>query len=114
MARELARGEIWMYRFASPDRRRPVLILTRPVLLRVLETATVAAVTSTVRGSPTEVILGVEDGLKAVSCVNLVNVFTVRQADLRKYVGMVSSEKMRAVCRALAIACCCEDATVQS
>ena len=113
MARELARGEIWLYRFASPDRRRPVLILTRPVLLRVLETATVAAVTSTVRGSPTEVILGVEDGLKAVSCVNLVNVFTVRQSDLRKYVGMVSSEKMRAVCRALAIACCCEDATAQ-
>jgi mRNA-degrading endonuclease toxin of MazEF toxin-antitoxin module len=76
--------------------------------LRVLETATVAAITSTLRGSPTEVIVGIEEGLKRTSCVNLVNVFTVRKSDLHKYVGSLPSEKMREVCRALVLATGCD------
>lgn len=108
MAREVARGEIWQYRFAPPDKRRPVLVISRNALLSVLETATVVAITSTLRGSPTEVALGVEDGLKDVSCANLANVFTVRRADLRKYVGTVAPERMKLVCRALSIACGCD------
>jgi mRNA-degrading endonuclease toxin of MazEF toxin-antitoxin module len=69
---------------------------------------TVAAVTSTLRGSPTEVAVDVDEGLKGPSCVNLCNVYTVRQQDLRTFVGTVGAEKMRAVCRALAIACACD------
>lgn len=110
MARRIGRSEIWQYRFASPDKRRPVLILTRPALLDVLHTATVAAVTSTLRGSPTEVELDTEEGLKTRSCVNLTNVFTVRQSDLRQFVGTVSAEKMGRICRALAIATGCDTA----
>ncbi len=109
MARSVARGEIWQYRFASPDKRRPVLVLTRDSLLGHLHTATVVAITSTLRGSPTEVELDpLATGLRTVSCVNLVNVFTVRQADLRRYVGAASVDTMRQVCRALAIATGCE------
>ena len=108
MAREVGRGEIWMYRFAPPDRRRSVLVLSRPSLLRSLHTATVAAIATTLRGSPTEVELALDDGLKQPSCVNLVNVFTVRQTDLRKYVGMVPPDKLRAICQALAIAVGCD------
>jgi mRNA interferase MazF len=74
----------------------------------VLHTATVAAVTSTLRGSPTEVEVGVEEGLKSTSCVNLCNIFTVRQNDLRTFVGTVGPGKMRAVCSALSIACGCD------
>jgi mRNA interferase MazF len=109
MARRIARGEIWQFRFAPPDKRRPVLVLTRPSLLAVLHTATVAAITTKVRGSPTEVELGVEEGLKSESCVNLVNVFTVRQSDLRRFVGSVRDEKMRRVCRSLSIATGCDE-----
>ncbi len=29
MARGLSRGQVWMYRFRAPDKRRPVLILSR-------------------------------------------------------------------------------------
>ena len=108
MARELNRGDIWQLDFAPPDKRRPVLVLSRPALLHALQTATVAAITSALRGAPTEVALGVDEGLKHESCVNLVNVFTVRQSDLRRYVGTVSPEKMRQVCRALAISCGCD------
>ena len=97
-----------MYQLAAPDHRQPVLVLSRPVLLEVLETLMVAAITTTRRGSPYEVALGVPEGLKVPSCVNLTNVFTVRRADLRKWVGVVSAEDMRRVCRALALATACD------
>jgi mRNA interferase MazF len=96
-----------MYRFAAPDKRRPVLVISRPALLEVMHTALVAAVTTTIRGAPTEVQLGLEEGLKQASCVNLTNVFTVRQSDLRQFVGTVDSGMMDDVCRALTIATAC-------
>jgi len=68
----------------------------------------VAAITSTLRGAPTEVMVGPEDGLKQISCVNLTNVFTVRKSELRHYVGSLSAQKMREVCHALNIACGCD------
>ena len=83
-------------------------MLSRPSLIDVLHTVTVAAVTSTLRGSPTEVAVGPDDGLKVMSCVNLCNIFTVRQSDLGTFVGTLSVEKMRSTCRALAIACGCD------
>ena len=108
MARRVARGEIWLLNLRRPDKRRPVLVLSRPSLIGLLHTVTVAAVTSTLRGSPTEVEVGPDDGLKSTSCVNLCNVFTVQQNDLRTFVGTVASEKMRHVCEALSIACGCD------
>jgi mRNA interferase MazF len=108
VATRLSRGEIWLLERPRPDKRRPVLVLSRPALLSVLHTVTVAAITSTRRGSPTEVELGIEEGLKGPSCVNLCHVFTVAQADLRQFVGTVGPGKMRAVCTALAIATACE------
>jgi mRNA interferase MazF len=108
VARELSRGQIWQFRFAAPDKRRPVLIVSRNALLEHLQTATVVAITSTQRGSPTEVGLGVDEGLKQPSCANLANLFTVRQSDLKRYVGAVGAAKMQQVCRALVIACGCD------
>lgn len=108
MARDVARGAIWLLKLASPDRRRPVLVLSRPSLLGVLHTVTVAAITSTLRGAPTEVLVGVDEGLKQLSCVNLTNLFTVRKSELRHYVGSLDAQKMRDVCHALNIACGCD------
>ena len=97
-----------MYRFGAPDKERPVLVLSRDVLLQSLHTATVVAITSSLRGSPTEVQLGEDEGLKHVSCANLANLFTVRKDELRRHVGTVGREKMRQVCASLAIACGCD------
>jgi len=108
MARDLRRGEIWLLDFARPDKPRPVLVLSRQALVYSLHTVTVVAITSTLRGSPTEVPLGTDEGLKRVSCANLCNVFTVPQARLRRFVGSLGGERMRDVCRALAIATGCE------
>jgi mRNA interferase MazF len=108
VAERLNRGEIWLLDLPRPDKRRPVLVLSRPSLIRVLRTVTVAAVTSTLRGSPTEVELGLEEGLKRTSCVNLCNLYTVDQRQLKGFLGSLGREKMQEVCRALSIAFACE------
>lgn len=58
--------------------------------------------------SPAEVALGFAEGLKADSCVNLCNLFTVETRRLQVLVGSVGPESMRRVCRALAIPTACE------
>ena len=108
MAERVSRGEIWLLDRPRPDKRRPVLVLSRPALIRVLNTVTVAAITTTLRGSPTEVELGVDEGLKQASCANLCNLFTVPHRELKTFIGSVSTEKMNQVCRALSIACGCD------
>ena len=108
MAQRLNRGEIWRLHLPRPDKRRPVLVLSRPSLIRLLHTVTVVAITSTLRDAPTEVKVGFEEGLKTTSCLNLCNVFTVRQRELKTFVGTLSPEKMREVCKALWIASGCD------
>ena len=107
MARRIGRGDIWMYRFKAPDKRRPVVVLTRDDVIDLLHTVMVAPVTSTVRGAPGEVVIGPEDGLKTVSAVNLDHVQTVEQARLVTYLGTLSVERMREICRALGTATAC-------
>lgn len=111
MARGLkpGRGEIWLADLPVPDKRRPVLILTRPLLIDMLNTVTVAAITSTLRDVPTEVALGTTEGLKHSSAVNLTNVFTLPKSRLVRYVSIVPPAKMREACRALALALACDD-----
>lgn len=108
MARDVNRGEIWLLDLPRPDKRRPVLVLSRPSLIALLHTVTVAAITSTLRGAPTEIELGSAEGLKQTSCVNLCNLFTIEKQRLRTFVGTVNPEKMRHVCQALLVASGCE------
>ena len=108
MAARVNRGEIWRLQVSHPDKRRPVVVISRPSLIPLLHTVTVAAVTSTLRGSPTEVVVGVDEGLKQASCVNLCHLFTVPRRQLRGFVGALGSDKMREVCHALAIATGCD------
>ena len=53
----MKRGEVRWYRFKAPDKRRPVVVLTRDSILAHLGEVTVAPVTSSIRDIPTEVIL---------------------------------------------------------
>lgn len=101
------RGEIWLYTFKPPDKRRPVLVLTRQEVINHLSTVMVAPITSTIRGAPSEVIVGVEHGLKTMCAVNLDHVQTIEQSRLRRHIGALPHQKMSEVCRALAIATGC-------
>jgi mRNA interferase MazF len=105
----VTRGEIWLYRFHQPDKRRPVVVLTRPDIIHLLKDVMVAPVSTTVRGAPSEVLVGVEEGLKAPCAINLDRVQTVEKARLGHFVGALSRSKQRDVCRALAIATGCSD-----
>jgi len=109
MAGRVNRGEIWLYDFKAPDKRRPVVILSRPEVIPLLHTVPVAPVTSTIRGAPSEVHVGIDEGLKHPSAVSLDHIQTVEQARLRRHVGSLSVSKMKQVCRALAIATGCAD-----
>lgn len=108
MARDVSRGDIWQYRFKAPDKRRPVLVLSRPEAIRLLHTVMVAPVTSTIRGAPSEVLVSQAEGLKHQSAINLDHVQTVERARLVGYVGMLGPGRLREVCRALAIATGCD------
>ena len=104
MAEAVKRGEIWFYSFKKPDKSRPVLVLTRQEVISLLHTVMVAPITSTIHGAPSEVVLGIEEGLKQDSAVNLDHVQTVDKSRLRRRVARISPEKMKEVCRALAVA----------
>lgn len=109
MARAVNRGEIWQYGFKRPDKRRPVLVLSRQEVIPLLHTVIVAPITSAIRGLPSEVSVGAGQGLKRESVVNLDHVQTVERARLTTFVGTVDPARMRQVCRALAVATGCSD-----
>jgi mRNA interferase MazF len=83
----LARGEVRLYQFAAPDKKRPALVLTRNSAIAYLSTVTVAPITSTIRGVPSEVVLREEDGMKSPCAVNLHNAVTVSQQRLGRRVA---------------------------
>lgn len=100
----MRRGQVYWYRFPAPDKRRPVLVLTRSDLVPHLATVTVAMITSTIRGAPSEVTLGPDDGLPRPCAVNLHNVFTLRQRELGPYLATVDDAVLERVDRALVFA----------
>jgi len=85
-----------------------VVALTRDSALRYLTTATVAPVTSTIRGVPSEVRLDEDDGMKAPCAVNLHNAVTVAQERLGKRVAHLDPLRMKEICSALRFSLGCD------
>lgn len=108
MAVGVIRGDIRLYRFARPDKTRPVVVLTRESAIPYLSTVTIAPITSTIRGVPSEVLLDQEDGLKGRCAVNLHNTVTVSQQHLGKRVARLSPFRMAQVCAALRFSLGCD------
>ena len=107
MAGAIGRGEVRLYRFPRPDKQRPVVVLTRDSAISYLSAITVAPVTSTIRGVPSEVLLTEDDGMKERCAINLHNVVTVSKAHIGRRVAMLNSERMREICSALGFALGC-------
>ena len=108
MAGRIARGDVRLYSFAVPDKKRPVVVLTRNSAIEYLSTVTVAPVTTTIRGVPSEVVLNEDDGMKGACAVNLHNAVTVSQERVGKRVAQLSAARMREVCAALRFAAGCD------
>ena len=95
------RGEVWL---AELDKIRPVVVMTRDPMGRLLNAVLVAPVTSTVRGVSTEVPVGAQDGIKRTSVANVDNLQLVARDRLVRQVGRASPSTMSSLCAALSIA----------
>lgn len=101
-----AQGEIWWTDIADTG-RRPSLVVTRNAAIPALNAILVAPVTKTVRGIPTEVPLGIEDGLKVECAASFDNLRLVPRWALTERAGRLSSSKAHLLCQAMrAIADC--------
>jgi mRNA interferase MazF len=98
------RGEIRWYTFKRPDTRRPVLVLTRDSILEYLGEVTVAPVTSTVRGIPSEVVLSAADGMPRECAINCDHIQTVSKAKVGSAIATMSPARMADVTRAIRFA----------
>lgn len=98
------RGDICWYSFKAPDKRRPVLVLTRDSAIPVLNSVTIAPITSTIRSIPTEVVLTKEDGMPDTCAVNFDNVQTVPKSNLGVRITHLPARKMREAALAIAFA----------
>jgi mRNA interferase MazF len=108
VAAGIARGDVRLYEFAPPDKRRPVVVLTRDSAIGHLSTVTVAPITSTIRGVPSEVLLNEEDGMKSPCAVNLHNAVTISQQRLGRRVGRLGTARMGEVCAAIRFSLGCD------
>jgi mRNA interferase MazF len=100
------RGEVWWVEW--PDLgRRPHLVLTRQSAIPVLNTVVAVPATRTIRGIPTEVRLGLEDGMPEDCALSLDNVTVLPQALLVDRICRLGPERMHEVCAALALATGC-------
>ena len=108
MASGISRGDVRLYQFAPPDKKRPVVVLTRNSAVPYLSTVTVAPITTTIRGVPSEVLLTENDGMKTHCAVNLHNVVTVTQSRLGRRVAQLSSIRMAEICGALRFSLGCD------
>jgi mRNA interferase MazF len=96
---------VWL---AELDKRRPVVVLTRDPLGRVLHSVIVGPVTSTVRGLSTEVELSPADGVGKRSVVNLDNLQLLSRTRLVRRVGRAAPATMEQICIAAAEAIACQ------
>jgi len=109
----MRRGEVWMYHFKAPDKRRPVVVLSRDDAIPLLHTVVVAPITSTIYGVPSEVVVDTDNGLKHPSAINCDHLQTVAKGRLESFVGTLKPRQLDALCRAVAVALGCEIAAVE-
>jgi mRNA interferase MazF len=100
----MQRGEVRWYTFAKPDKRRPVVILTRTAAIEYLGEVTIAPVTSTIRDIPTEVLLSAADSMPRDCAINLDHIQTVSKGKIGALITSLSATKMSELRRAVLFA----------
>jgi len=101
---ELRRGEVRWYKFRPPDKKRPVVILTRSSTLTFLGEVTVAPITSTIREIPSEVALSSNDGMNRDCAINLDHVQTISKSKIGALITTLAEERMLQVRDAISFA----------
>jgi mRNA interferase MazF len=79
--------------WATLDKRRPVLVLTRELMVGRMSTVTVAPITSTVHGIATEVLVGPANGLGDASAVKCDQIATIPLDRLHEQCGWLFQDQ---------------------
>jgi mRNA interferase MazF len=93
----MKRGEVRWYKFKHPDKKRPVVILTRNSILEYLGEVTIAPVTSKIRDIPSEVFLSRLDGMHNDCAINCDHMQTVSKSNVGSMITSLSKEKLSEV-----------------
>jgi mRNA interferase MazF len=102
----IRQGEIWLLEEPS-TKARPALVLVRNEAIDLLSSITVAPLTRTIRGIPSEVSLGRADGV-AFDCVaNFDSVKSVPREFLTRRLGQLDSGRWHEVCYAMRASIAC-------
>lgn len=97
-------GDVYWYTFKEPDKRRPVVILTRDSAIPYLAAVTIAPITTTIRAIPSEVVLSEADGLLTECAANCDNLQTVAKSKLGGYLTHLAPERLRELREAISFA----------
>ena len=97
-------AEIRWYKFQQPDKKRPVLILTRNSIIDYLNEITIAPITSTIRDIPTEVYLNEIDGLQKECVINFDHIQTVSKEKIGTLITRLDENKMKEVKKSILFA----------
>ncbi len=98
------RGDVRWYTFKAPDKKRPVLILTRNSGIAVLNSVTIAPITSTIRSIPTEVVLTKDDGMPSTCAANFDNLQTVSKRNVGDRIARLRPARLKEAAAAVSFA----------
>lgn len=104
--REPRRGEIWWGEIEGLG-RRPFLVMTRTAAIPVLQQVLAAPITRTVRGIPTEIALGPDDGMPTECAASFDNLRVVPKSLLVERQCALTPFRMLEACGAVRAAVDC-------
>ncbi len=100
----MKRGEVRWYRFPLPDKKRPVVILSRSSVIDYLGEVTIAPITSTIRDIPSEVFLSGKDTMPRDCAINCDHIQTVSKSRLGALITTLSAAQLDELSRAIRFA----------
>ncbi len=100
----MTRGEVWWVDFGPPVGRRPAVLMSRARAYQVRSAVTMIPLTRTIRGIPTEVILGPADGVPHPSVANADTITTVPLVRVQTYPCTLAAGKIEDIERAIKFA----------
>ena len=100
----MKRGDIRWYKFKCPDKKRPVLVLTRDSILQYLNEVTIAPITTRIRSIPSEIFLSKSDGMSRDCAVNFDHIQTVPEDRIGDCITTLGYEKLENIKDAISFA----------
>jgi mRNA interferase MazF len=97
----LQQGSVVWAQLPPPFGRRPVVVITRDVVVGRMNSLTVAPITRTIRNIDTEVVLQPTDGVPTPCAISLDNIFTIPRSALGEVIAVLSREQLLLVFAAI-------------